>query len=500
LFPPLIGSTIGRQVTELVYDYLTEVGLSLNTLDDRTFAPRLAKSWEWSRDSLSLAVHLHPNARWHDGIPVRSDDVTFTYRIYTNPVIGSGQVEQLASIDSVTTTDSLTAVFWFKKRYPLQFYDATSQMQILPKHVFGRISPDSLAETASSIDPIGSGRYRFVRRNGTESIELAADTDNYRGAPNLSRLIWRNFGDAEAAARALLAGEADIYDTMRPENVKAAASHPDLKVVMSPGSDYVFMTFNFRKPLFASRDLRRAITMAVDRESMTTNVLDSLARPSIGPTVRYFPSTDTTLPQIAYDPKAAAQMLDSLGWRLDSKSNVRTNRGRDLRFKVAYPSTSKNREQMAVILQEQLRKIGVAVDLDAMEFNTFISRLLAGDFEAAMHNWHLGTSPASIRELWTSKSIVKNGNNLGSYSSSVFDAYVDSAVSAFDPSQSKAYYTRAYQTAIDDAPAIWLYEPKLVLGMSKRIRTAPYRPDAWWWSLGDWYIPENERIARDRIK
>jgi ABC-type transport system substrate-binding protein len=260
------------------------------------------------------------------------------------------------------------------------------------------------------------------------------------------------------------------------------------------------MTFNFKNPLFASRDLRRAITMAVDRESMTTAVLDSLARPAIGPTVRYFPSTDTTLRQIPYDPQAAARKLDSLGWTLDPKSNIRKNRGRVLRFKVAYPSTSKNRQRMAVILAEQLRKVGIAVDLDGMEYNTFTGRVFGKEFDAAMHNWHLGTSPASIRELWTSKAITTNGNNLGSYASPIFDAYVDSAVSTFDASQSKSFYTRAYQMAIDDAPAIWLYEPKLVLGINKRIRTAPYRPDAWWWSFADWYIPENERITRDRIK
>jgi len=197
-------------------------------------------------------------------------------------------------------------------------------------------------------------------------------------------VIWRNFGDADAAARALLAGEADIYDAMRPETVTAAASHPELKIMMSPGSDYVFMTFNLRKPLFASRELRRAITMAVDRQSMTTAVLDSLARPAIGPTVRYFPTTDTTLRQIPYDPQAAARVLDSLGWRLDPKANVRKNGARELRFRIAYPSTSKNRQRMAVILAEQLRKVGIAVDLDGMEFNTFTGRIFGKDFDAAM--------------------------------------------------------------------------------------------------------------------
>ena len=258
LFPPLVSQTTARQVTELVYDYLTEVSPSLNTFDDRTFATRLAKSWDWSADSLSLAVHLHPEARWHDGRPVTSDDVVYSYSIYTDSALGSSMASQLSNIDSVTTSDSLTAVFWFSRRYPLQFYDATSQMQILPKHVFGGIRGDSLRQTAASIKPVGTGRYRFVSWKRNESLELAADPHNYRGAAKIERIIWRIFQAPDLAARAVLSGEADVYDAMRPENVKASETSENVKMLISPGADYAFMTFNLARPLFQSRELRRA--------------------------------------------------------------------------------------------------------------------------------------------------------------------------------------------------------------------------------------------------
>lgn len=500
LFPPLVNRTVSRQVTELVYDYLTEVSPSLDTFDDRKFATRLARSWDWSRDSMSLAVHLHPSARWHDGQPVRSDDVAYSFSIYTDKTLGSSMASQLSNIDSVTTADSLTAVFWFSKRYQLQFYDATSQMQILPKHIFGRIRPDSIREAVATMDPVGSGRYRYVSWRRGESIEVAADTTNYRGSPKIARVIWRIFQSPDLAVQALLAGEVDIYDGMRPENVKATATHQSVKTVLSPGSDYVFMTFNLQHPLFSSREMRRALTMILDREAMTRNVFDSLARPAIGPTITSFPTTDANLRQIPFDPAAAGRILDSLGWRVNEKTNMRSKNGRELRFKILVPTTSANRMKMGVLAQEQFRKAGVAVDLDQMDYGAFTDRLYKRDFETAMHNWHLGTSPASIRVLWTSDAAAGNGNNLGAYRSSTFDAYVDSAVTTLDPARSRMFYNRAYQTVLDDAPAVWLYEPKLSLGIHKRIHTAPYRPDAWWYSLGDWYIPTGEQIPRDRIK
>ena len=508
LFPPLVATPVGRQVTELVYDYLTEVSPSLNTMDPSTFTPRLAKSWRWSPDSLQLFVEIQPGARWHDGPPVHSGDVIYSYSVYTGKALGSPMSSQLSAIDSVTAQDSLTVVFWFNRRYPLQFYDATSQMQILPKHVFERIPQDSLRQAVSTLDPIGSGRFRFVTRKTGESIELAADSVNYRGRPKISRLIWRIFPSQSSAVTALLAGEVDLFDVLRPENLANIARHKELKVMMSPGDDYNFMRFNLRDPkqeskphrLFASRDLRRALSMAVDRDAMTRNILDSLARPAIGPMISSFVASSTSLDQIPYDPTSAARLLDSLGWRNDTKSGVRSRNGMPLRFTILVPANSTNKKKIAELLQEQLRKVGVDAKVEQMDAGAFTAQLRKREFDASIEGWHLGTSPASIREIWTKNAADKDGINYGSYINPLFDAYVDSAVATMDAAQSGEFYRRAYQTAIDDAPAIWLYEQKLVIGIQNRIRTAPYRPDAWWYSLGDWYIPTSEQIPRDRIK
>lgn len=494
LFPPNVNSTTGRQVTELVYDYLAEAGLALNTIDDRTFAPRLASSWDWSSDSLSLAAHLDSHAHWHDGQPVRSSDVTYSYSIYSDTSF-SPIASQLASIDSVTAPDSLTAVFWFSKRYPLQFYDAMSQMQILPAHVYARIPIDSLNDAVSRIEPVGSGRYRFAGQDAQQSIELAADTLNFRGAPNIQRLIFRTFGSADEAVRALRAGEADLFDVMRAGDVHNAAGDSTIRIMTSPGADYAFLVFNMKRSLFADRNLRRALTMAVDLESMVKNVFDSLAIPGVGPTLSYFPTTSKSLRRLRYDPAEAGRLLDSIGWRVNRSTGIRSKAGRELRFKALAPSSSSNRMRMATLLQEQYRKIGVAFVPEQMEFGTFNSRLSGRDFDAALASWHLGSSPASVRMLWTTDA----PQNLGSYSNPRFDALVDSAIAAFDQDASASFYNRAYQTAIDDAPAIWLYEPKVVIGIHKRIQVKPYRPDAWWWSLSDWYIPLDKQIARDRI-
>ncbi len=509
LFPPVVQTTVARQATELIYDYLADVGSDMNTAGDQGFVPHLAKSWQWSHDSLAISFRIKDAARWHDSVPVRSDDVRFTFDVYTDPAVGSSSGSQLSNIDSVTTPDSLTVVFWFKKRYSLQFFDASSQMQILPRHVLGAIARNSLAEAASRVDPIGSGRFRFVQRTRGSSLELGPDTNNYRRTPKLSRVIWSVTPSAAVATTRLFAGEADLYENMRRENIDELPSHPNVRTVSLPGTDYAFMQFNLRDPkqhtrphpLFGSRELRRALTMAVDRESMVRNVFDTLAVPAIGPTVRAFPTTDPNLRQLPYDPSRARRVLDSLGWRDSNADGIRDSHGRPLRFTVIVPSTSLNRIRMGVLLQDQLRKIGVRIDLDQMEFATFQARQAARDFDAMLSSWHLGASPGAVKETWSGQAARdSSGINYGSYINPRFDAYVDSAISALDPAANRRYYNLAYQTAIDDAPAIWLYEPRTVIGIHRRIRFGPMRPDAWWTSLGDWYIPASEQIVRDRIR
>ncbi|HEY3257769.1 MAG TPA: ABC transporter substrate-binding protein, partial [Gemmatimonadaceae bacterium] len=126
LFPPLTATVTGRQVTDLVYDRLADLGDSLNTVGDAGFQPHLATSWSWSPDSLSIRFHLDPRAKWHDGVPVRASDVAFTYALYKDSATASPSAPLIERIDSVTTPDSLTAVFWFSKRSPTQFFEATN--------------------------------------------------------------------------------------------------------------------------------------------------------------------------------------------------------------------------------------------------------------------------------------------------------------------------------------------------------------------------------------
>jgi peptide/nickel transport system substrate-binding protein len=506
LVPPLLSTVQAAQISDMIYERLADIGDSLNTVNDGGFTPRLADRWTWSRDSLSIAFHINSGAKWHDGMPVRSNDVRFTFRSSTDSTLGSGVRALVSNIDSVTTPDSATAVFWFHSRSPRQFYDATFQMPIMPEHVWKDIAPAGWRGSEPAKHPIGSGQYRFVRWVPRAVVELAADTANYRGAPKLRRLIWSIAPDFTAAVTRFLSGETDFFEALRRENLAEIPKHPELRTKQYRGLAYNFAQFNLvdpadqsrPHPIFGNRELRRALTMATDRATIVRSVYDSLALPALGPTVRAYPTTDPNLQQIPFDLARARAILDSLGWRDQNGDGVRERNRRVLRFSLLVPSTSRPRVQMAVLLQEQLRQAGVKVDVEQLEFPVVAERERNHAFDAAIGQWNTQPSPGSVRGSWgTMGSQASSGTNYSMYRNPVFDAHVDSALSSFDLARARAHFTKAYATIIEDAPAIWLAEPVPTVGHHSRLQLAPLRSDAWWFHIPDWWIPADKRIPRD---
>jgi peptide/nickel transport system substrate-binding protein len=497
LLPPAQVNITTAQILDMVFDYLADVGDSLNMLGDHGFTPRLADKWTWAPDSLSIAFHIDPRAKWHDGVSVRAADVQFTYKAYTDPAMGSGIATNVARIDSVSTPDSLTATFWFKRRYPTQFFDAATQMRIIPAHVLAPIPVASMRASDAASHPIGSGKFRFVRWTPNQSVELVADTANYRGRPFLDRLVWDIAPDYQSALVKLYTGEADMYEVIHPDDVPEVAKHTGLRMVVYPQPSYGFLGFNMKKPVFAELGVRRAIAMSLDRVSMVRNVLDTLGLVAKGPFSRLNHISDTTVAQVPYDTAAADRLLDSLGWKR-GKDGMRARGGQKLAFQVLAPSSSKYRVRMASLIQDQLQRVGIAATPSVVEMSVTVSQIHGHNFDTYLGSWVSDLSPNDPKQTWTTGA-EKDGINYFSYSDPKFDAAIDSGLVDLDPAGAKAHFSHAYQIMVADAPGVWLYEPQLVAAVSARIHTAPFRPDGWWIRLPQWYIPAGERTARDRV-
>lgn len=508
IFPPVTINPTSAQVEAQVYEHLAEPGERLNMIGDAGWTGRLASSWSWAKDSLSVAFRIDSLARWQDDRPVRASDVRFTYQLYTDPDVGSLVAPLLGNIDSVTVRDSLTAVFWFKQRTPEAFADAAFQMRIMPEHVFAGLDRKSLQTADIARNPVGSGPYRLVRWVPRQSIELEASPTYHRGRARIQRVIFSIAPDPNAAILRVLSGEADMADFVRPQDFAEVAKHPELKTVPYPSLVYMYLLFNHRDPahpkqphpVLGDREVRRALSMAVDREQVARAMYDSRAAVAIGPMTRALPEYDTTLAQLPYAPDSARKLLDARGWRVRGADGIREKNGRPLRFTIMAPNSSTPRMRGAVVLQEMFRQVGAQVEIEQMDFPTYGARQNERRFDASMNGITADGSSSSIRQGWSSAAARSStGSNYGSYENPRFDALVDSATAQMDLARAYAYYRQAYQVLIDDAPAIWLAEPLMTAVMHTRIQPGVLPANGWWLNLDQWSIPAAQRIARDRV-
>jgi peptide/nickel transport system substrate-binding protein len=504
LLPPYSGDALSRLVTDNVFERLAEISPELNTRGDAGFTPRLAESWTWASDSLSVAFTLNPRARWHDGRPVTANDVRFTLQLLKDPRTATTYTAALANVDSVSVRDSLTAVVWYKRRTPEQFYDFVYQAPIMPEHLVKDIPRDKLSSSPFANHPVGSGRFRFAAFEPGVRIELLADTAHYRGRPKLDRVILVFTGDVNNAITQLFSGQADFLEILPADVLPRVDSGGNIRALPYGGLAYSFMGMNPRDPrrpaqphpVFGDRTVRLAITQALDREGMLRNVFSGRGILTTGPYPRALSDTGVKAP--AFDKARAAALLDSAGWRAGA-DGIRVRNGRPLEFGLIVPSSSRPRMRYAVLIQEQLKDVGVKVNIESMDFNAFSERQDRGAFDAAMMSQGTDPTPATTSQNWGTSGIPPRGQNFARYSNPKVDALLDSSARNFDPARGREQFRRAAQQIVDDVPAVWLYDVLTIAGVHKRIRTVGLRADGWWAGLAEWSIPEGERIDRDRI-
>lgn len=495
LAPPVTLTLLGKQVVDQMFDNLADMGEGMNTVGDAGFTPRLARRWQWGKDSLSIDFELDPRARWHDGRPVRATDVQYTFRLVKDPALASPLASSLDNVDSVSVVDSLTARVWLRQKTPDAFFKVAQIVPILPGHLLSESPPAGLRAGSFANNPVGTGKFRFSAWDRGARIVLVADSANYRGRPKADKLLWLVSADYPTAAVRFLTGAADFIDVLRPEYVaRAAAAGKEVRA--SKGSlDYGYVAFNLVEkktgrghPVLGDREVRRALVMSVDRAALVRNVFDTFGLVAHGPATRLLATSDTTS-SLPYDTARAARALDSLGWRRGS-DGIRRRQGTPLAFSLIVPSSSTNRMKLAVLLQDQWRKAGARVSVEPIEVNTFGARMEERDFDALLNAWHIEPTPSSVKEEWASSEIKPGGYNAASYRNPQFDAVVDSATREANPARSVEQYRRAYRILSGDAPVLWLYELRNVYGISKRIRPAGLRADAWWRSLDQWAVTD----------
>ena len=507
LLPASTDEVVAQDIDEQLFLKLADVGMSMNTVGDEDFQPLLAQKWEWD-GPLTLVFHIDPRARWHDGQRVSAVDVAFTFDAYTDSAVASPFRAQLKRIASVTARDSLTAVFRFRERYQEMFYDAVYHMRVLPAHLLRSVPRDQWKTAPFGRQPIGDGPYRFVSWQPGQAIELRSDTTFFLGRPGIRRLIWRFTPDIGVAVTQLIADQADVREQLiTPDMINRVRAAQQVMLYPFRGTVYTYLGFNLRAngdttqphPIFGDREVRRALTKAVDRASLVKSTLGDIGKVPPGPMSSLLWIWDPEIRQLPFDTAQAARHLNARGWRDHDGDGVRDRDGQPLAFRIVVPSTSMLRRQYAQLLQERWRVIGVQVEIDVVDPSVVQQRTTSGKYDAVILSRQNNPSPSSgIQQTWTRAGI--GGSNITRYDNPEFDRLVDRAVSAMSRDQARQLWRVAMETINADAPGIFLYALDNMAGVHQRVDNVQIRPDSWAALLRTWRIPPDRQIDRDRVE
>ena len=477
LVPPLIYDAASRDLADLVYERLATLAPGGASIDSTAYRPALAEGWE-RVDSLSWRFRLRPAARWHDGVPVTAADVVFSFQLYADSLIDALARDQVAGRMTAVAEDSATVRLTFDRNRPEQLYDATQHVRILPRHMWEPMGPAALLSDTALSHLVGSGPYRISAWRHGESLELRADTLRPAGRrAGLERVVVRFAGDPGAAVNLLLSHEADLMETLvTSQDADRVAADSTFRLDRHPSAVYGFLAFRVADargrphPTLGSRDVRRALALAIDRQAVATNAFGTGVAVPAGPVSAMSWIGSDGIEELGHDAAAAGRVL----------------RGHQVGFDILVPGTSPSRVQIAQALQEMWREAGAEVTVTRVDFPVFQERLAAGRFDSYIGAYLDEPTLRGLEEQWGTAG--RDQLNYGRWSLPAFDSLLARAATTSDTAVAGPLYRQALTLLNQEAPAIFLYNPVAKSAISRRLDNVTINPYAWLATLPEWTV------------
>jgi peptide/nickel transport system substrate-binding protein len=442
-----------ERIDNLIFDDLLSRG------DDLNVAPGLAERWDIP-DALTYVFHLHRGAKFHDGRTLTSRDVKWTFDSLLQGKIRSTKAAVYKYVDHIEAPDDTTVIFHMKEQ------DATLLWN-LSDGAIGMVPYGSDDEITQH--PIGSGPFKFVSAETDREVVLERNPDYWGEKAKLERVRFAVVPDETTQALELRKGSGDVaINSLTPDTVVTLARDPNLGIEKGPGTRLAYMGFNLRDPILKDVRVRQAIAYALDVRPMIEYLWRGEAEPahSILPTQSW--AYNGNVPPYLHDPEKAKQLLDTAGY---AESN-------GVRFHLTMKtSTDANTRLMVAVMQQQLREVGIVLDIRSFEFATFFSDVQHGAFQIYSLRWIGGNEDPDIFEYaFHSSKFPPNGANRDYYSNPKVDALIDKARREIDLQARKPLYAEVQNLLADDLPYINLWYLDNVLVHTNRVRNLKLNP------------------------
>ncbi len=490
--PVTVSTIYDRWIVEYLFTPLIHLDQDLQAI------PGLAESWDVSEGGRLYRFELNEKATFSDGTPVRASDVLFTLQKIVDPKSEAVQIVGAFEHLDLTKTkvvDDHTIEIAFREPLAAQLV-RFNDVNVIPEHVYSKGSfRDDFNSTA-----VGSGPYRLVKREPGREIIVERRADFWGQKPPLQRVIFKVIGDHGTAWNALRRGDVDetrlASDVwLRERNNPQLTKSIDFKRFYT--LSYNFIAWNGRHPLLRDKRVRRALAMCIPIDAVIQQLYHGTARAMTGPFTPDDFAYNPTVPAIRYDPEGARRMFASAGWLDSNGDGVLDKGGKPFKLELTIMSGSQSTIQFAQMVQAEMKRIGVDLELATLEPAVAVQRILSGNYQSAYLGFDLDNDPDPFNILHSSQ-FPPRGQNFVYFSNREIDLLIEAARREMDRSKRKDMYWRIHELVADEQPYTWTIQVSSKWGFNKRVRgvelSRGYGLMRWYPGVLSWWIPRDQRV------
>jgi peptide/nickel transport system substrate-binding protein len=488
LVPILASDSASSDITGLVFNGLVKYDKDVSLVGD------LAESWDILDGGITIVFHLRKNVRWHDGAPLTSKDVEFTYRKLIDPNVKtpySGDFERVKSFEII---DDYTV----KVTYKEPFSPALSSwgMPIMPYHL---LKDEDLNSTAFARSPIGTGPYKFKSWKTGEKIELVSNHDYFEGRPYIDRYIYRVIPDESTIFLELqtsgvdMTGLTPLQFTRQTDNKFFKANYRKFRY---PSFGYTYLGYNLSDPKFRDKRVRQAFNYAINKDEIIKTIFFGLARTTTGPFMCDSWAYNNDVKPAGFDPERAKGLMKEAGWRDANGDGLVEKDGKPFEFTVLINQGNAERLRTAEMIQGYLKAIGVNMKIRVLEWSSMISEFInKRRFEAVLMGWFLSRDPDNF-DIWHSSKTREGEFNFIGYANPEVDKLLEEGRRIFDEKMRAQVYHKIHALIYEDQPYMFLYSGEILPIVSSRFRGIEVSPIGIGYNFIKWHVPKNEQRYR----